>query len=97
MTSKTYSEKQKAAKSAEKNMFQLAWKIQELGEFNEDGRKIIIECGNMKTKLLQPNSTTELVTLCKKTIITKTEGLDICQASGEVQVHTCDSHSSYND
>ncbi len=35
-------------------MLQLAWEVQELESLNENERKIILECGNMKAKRLQP-------------------------------------------
>ncbi len=53
-TSRNYSDKQKEGKSAEKVLLQLAWEVQELESLNENGRKIILECGNMKAKRLQP-------------------------------------------
>ena len=39
-----------------KIMFKLAWDVQELGELNECGRKLVVSCANlMKAKLMQAN------------------------------------------
>lgn len=34
-------------------MFKLAWDVQELGELNERGRKLVVNCGSLKAKLMQ--------------------------------------------
>ena len=34
-------------------MFKLAWDVQELGELNECGRKLVVSCANLKAKLMQ--------------------------------------------
>ena len=34
-------------------MFKLAWDVQELGELNESGRKLVVSCANLKAKVMQ--------------------------------------------
>ena len=37
----------------ERVMFELAWEVEELGRINECGRRLIVECECLKSKLLQ--------------------------------------------
>lgn len=48
-----YSKKQHEEKATEKVMFKLAWDVQELGELEERGRKLVVNCGSLKAKLMQ--------------------------------------------
>ena len=39
----------------QRKLFKLAWDVQELGELNECGRKLVVSCANLKAKLMQAN------------------------------------------
>ena len=50
-----YAVKQQEKRAGEKGLFNLAWDVKELEELNEMGRKLIVNSGNLKAKLMQPD------------------------------------------
>ena len=51
---KRYEEKQAEGKTSEKQMFGLAWDVEELGRINESGRQLVVESRAMTDKLRDP-------------------------------------------
>ena len=52
LTAKKYGEKQSEGKSPEKLMFALAWDVQELERLDKAGRKLVVDCECLTSKLL---------------------------------------------
>ena len=51
---KRYEEKQAEGKTSEKQMFGLAWDVEELGRINESGRQLVVESRAMTDNLRDP-------------------------------------------